>query len=287
MSQVDQFESVFRAAIKPVYEPHAIQIRRATLVSDGTDTESAALESGLTRYLQSLHCPQSGIQWTRLQNQAHETTADLLAAVEASQPDLICSYRNLGTEDWRFRNSIGSRLDTLVHQSPVPVLIIPHPKSEHAADHALQHSATVVAVTDHLTEEHTLVDYAQTFTEPNGTLFLVHLEDALVFERYLEAIGKIDTIDTDLARQTLHDQLLADPRAYFQSCRDRLKESDPSITVSEVIEFAPGLDRLQALIPEHHADLIVVRGPTGARAPIHAFVPSLINDIREIPILAL
>ena len=57
--------------------------------------------------------------------------------------------------------------------------------------------------TDHLEKEHRLVNYAAAIVRPGGTLYLAHVESRQAFDRYLDAISKIPTIDTEDARRRL------------------------------------------------------------------------------------
>ena len=77
-------------------------------------------------------------------------------------------------------------------------------------------------MTDHVSGDSRLVDYAVRFTTREGTLILAQVEDDGVFERYMEAISKISSIDTDGARQELLSRLLKDSADYIESCRTAL-----------------------------------------------------------------
>ena len=57
-----------------------------------------------------------------------------------------------------------------------------------------------MAMTDHLTGDNRLVNYAAHVTQRGGRLLLSHVEDDAIFARYTEAIPKIPTIDTARAR---------------------------------------------------------------------------------------
>ena len=271
MSHVDQFESAFRSAIRPTYKPHAIRLQRALLVTDLSKEETKELEHNVQPYLQGLASKGATIEWECLTNESFDSTASLLKKVETLAPDLICTYRNLNTDDWHYQNSVGSRLDTLINQCTFPVLVIPHPK----------------AITDHLTDDHQLIDYSAAFLERPGKLVLVHLEDQPTFDRYLEAISRITTIDTENARQQLATQLLKAPEAFVQSCRERLNEAASGIDVMAIVEFAKGIDRFKDAIHELEADLLVMKGIDHEQPGIHGLAQRLINETRQIPVLVI
>lgn len=285
MSHVDQFESAFRSAIRPIYQPHAITLRRVLVVTDLSPEEAKVLEQSVQEYLHGLSPTGFSIEWDCLTNESFDSTASLLSKVETLSPDLICTYRNLNTADWRYENSIGSRLDTLINQSTIPVLVIPHPKPNTENIYTLNRNKTVVAITDHLTDDHQLIDYSSAFLERQGKLVLVHLEDQLTFDRYLDAISRITTIDTENARQQLASQLLKGPEAFVQSCRERLANS--GIDVTKIVEFANGIDRFKETIHELETDLLVMKGIDHDQPGIHGLAQRLINETRRIPILVI
>ena len=287
MSNVDQFESAFRSAIRPVYEPQSVRLAKILLVTDLSEAETIELERALKPYFSRLSVVHDSTSWQHLCQDSVDSTAQLLEQVEALQPDLICTYRNLNTNDWRYQKSIGSRLDTLISHANRPILIIPHPESGHAAEHALQQSKIVLAITDHLSAEQQLIDFAIAFIEPDGELVLTHLEDENDFNRYLDAISKIETIDTELATRELAAQLLKGPKAFVNSCRDRLSTLRPDVTVTDVVRFAPNIDCFRDLVREKTADLLVLNGYDHREPGIHGLAQVLINETRQIPTLVI
>ena len=287
MSQVDQFESAFRSAIRPTYQPHSIKFKRALLVTDLSQEDAKALENAVQPYLQSLAPKRVLIEWDCLTKESFDSTASLLKRVETLRPDLICTYRNLNTDDWHYQNSVGSRLDTLINQTTTPVLVIPHPRANNEGAYSLKRNDTVVAITDHLTEDHQLIDYSAAFSNRPGKLVLVHLEDQLTFDRYLEAISRITTIDTENARQQLTSQLLKAPVAFVQSCRERLHEANSGLEVMEIVEFAKSIGRFKDIIREREADLLVMKGIDHNQPGIHGLAQRLINETRQIPVLVI
>lgn len=283
MSNVDQFESAFRSAIRPTYEPHSISLKRVLWVTDLNEGETAAY---IERHQSSLpnHALESRNQWQQLSEKDYRTTGELLEQVDQQRPDVICTYRNLNTEDWQFELSIGSRLDTLVSKSPYPVLVLPHPATSPQPAANANGNATVIALTDHLTEDHKLIDYSVSFLARPGSLVLVHLEDQDTFDRYLSAIGHITTIDTTNAEETLRHQLLKEPHTFISTCRERLADSEPQIQVKEIVEFARGIQPFHQHINNEAADLVVINGIDHDQPGIHGLAQRLMNETRQRPI---
>ena len=89
-----------------------------------------------------------------------------------------------------------------------------------------------MAIADHLTGDHHLVSYAARLTTKRGTLFLTHVEDEVIFARYMDVIGKIPSIETEAAREAILQQLLAEPHDYVGSCVEVLGEAGLPIDVA-------------------------------------------------------
>ncbi len=284
MSQVDQFESAFRSAIRPIYEPHSIEFSKILIITDlsaeSSEVFGKAVRKSLTPVLPATNAP----EFSHLDKGSYDSTATLLEQVQTIRPNLIVTYRNLDTEDWCYQNSMGSRLDTLIHQAEPPVLVVPHPKAT-TENYGLKGNTRVMAVTDHLTGDHQLIDYAARFVDTKGRLILVHLEDQTTFDRYMEAISKITTIDTEHARSQIHSQLLKDPHDYISSCRDRLRSLTPTIQVDEIVEFADGYDQFRRHIDQQSVELLVIKGIDHQQPGIHGLADRLINETRKIPVL--
>ena len=285
MSHVDQFESAFRSAIRPVYQPHEIELSCVLTISDLSTEDGSAFADANKVYLKSLLTTENKIRWEDLGKGSYDSTATLLEKVQGIKPSLIVTYRNLDTDDWQFQNSVGSRLDTLINQTGFPVLVVPHPKTSHSTDYRHTRNSNVIAITDHLTDDHTLIDFAAAFVDTPGSMVLAHLEDKNTFDRYLEAISRITTIDTDDAAEKIRDQLLKDPMAYIQSCRERLQSSRPQIEVRDIVEFADDISRFKSHIQAQSANLLVMRGIDHDQPGIHGIAQRLINEIRQIPVL--
>ena len=101
----------------------------------------------------------------------------------------------------------------------------------------------------------------------------------------MEAISKITTIDTENARSQIHSQLLKDPHDFITSCRERLKVSNPSINVAEIVEFAEGFDPFRDHIHRENSNLLVIRAVDHDNPGIHGLADRLINQTRHIPVL--
>ena len=144
-----------------------------------------------------------------------------------------------------------------------------------------------MAIADHLTGDNHLVSYAARLTSPNGKLLLTHVEDQSVFERYMEVIGKISSIDTEPAREAIVEQLLNEPRDYIRSCAEVLAEAELPIEIEEVVTFGHSLLDYKLLIDEKQVDLLVLNTKQEDQLAMHGLAYPLCVELRDTPILML
>jgi nucleotide-binding universal stress UspA family protein len=284
MSSVDQFESVFRAADKDVLKHEHIEIRSVLVV---TDLDTAGAEAFCTKMKSFLEVLPGVESWSTASGSDFETAEELLNLLDEKQPDLVCTYRNLHTAAWRFPHSLGVHLDVMLQRATMPVLVVPHPNAGYDADHALTHTDRVMAITDHLANDHHLVSYAAAMAQQGGTLFLAHIEDQAVFDRYIDAISKIPTIDTDQSRAELSQQLLKRPTDYIESCRDQLQAAGLQVAIEPIVAFGHHLSEFQEHIDSHQIDLLVMNAKDQEQLAMHGLAYPLVIELRQIPLLIL
>ncbi len=285
MTNVDQFESVFRSAAKEIYVPRPIEVRNVLCLHDLDAERYPAFERAMLRFLGVLG---PGIQMTPLAAGDVTDLEALLQATLRAEPDLICTYRGLLSEGWRHPFSLGERLDVVTQATPFPVLVVPHPGNEKAWAGGPPELDRVMAITDHLATEAGMIDWAHRFTKiEGGMLLLAHVEDEYTFERYIDAISKVPTIDTDVARETLHAQLLKEPSDYIDSCRKALQAQGEHIDVRGVVNMGQRLGDIRGLISEHEVDLLVMNTKNEDQLAMHGLAYPLAVELREVAILML
>jgi hypothetical protein len=286
VSQVDQFESVFRSALREPFEFDPPSAKSLIVVTDLAQAEADAFAEPIIRFLTSTSlCDTPNVQ--AIGGDAFSSTAELLDRVDSSGADLICTYRNLHSEAWRFPHSLGEYLDVLLQRASAPVLVLPHPRADFAADHAMQNTEVVMAVTDHLEKDHRLVNYAASLVHPGGTLCLAHIECRQTFDRYLDAISKIPTVDTDDTQRRLEKQLLKDARAYVDSCAARLSQTGLELQVKPLIEFGDHLADYRRYLEAFHVDLLVMNTRDKDQLAMHGLAYPLAVELRQIPLFML
>ena len=285
MTNVDQFESVFKSATKVSFAYKDIEIRKVLLVTDLEEEPAQQLSNRVRSFLTVLGEGEA-VNWRTVQGDEFQTVKELLDLVEKEDPDLICAYRHLHSQAWRWPYSLGEELDVLTQIASSPVLILPHPKAQ-PLDEILKGTGSVMAITNQLTGDHRLVNFAVRFTEEKGTLLLTHIEDEKVFKSYIEVISKIPTITTENAEEEILKQLLKEPHDYIRSCSDTLQAEGLALKVQEIVSLGHHIADLTRLVEEHQVDLLVLHAKDEDQAAMHGLAYSLAVELRKIPLLML
>ncbi len=297
-SRVDQFESIFQRASKTPYEHQPLNVSSVLIISDLEGEAAKAFETRVRAFLATLMDEGKGepTVWTSLGEDDFKGVDGLLGHLEATPPSLICTYRSLRSQAWRWSTTLGKYVDILAQETAIPVLLFPHPRAEAEAPDTFRHgkpsygaegTRTVMALTDHLTGDHRLIHWSVRFTQPGGSLVLTHVEDGLTFERYMTAISKIPDIDTEEAREMIAAQLLREPHDYIGSCAKTLSEADPDLEVREVVVMGHRLQEYTRLVEEHGVDLLVLNTKDKEQLAMHGLAYPLVVELRHIPTLML
>ena len=288
MSKVDQFESVFKAAVKTLFAYEPAALRSALLLTDLDAEPAQAFGERVRRFLRSLH-PGGELDLQVVPGDELGTVQQMLELLTAKPRDLVCTYRNLHSDAWRWSYSVGNYLAVLTQETQVPVLVLPNPRAEEQDSRDPAWDADpkpeVMALTHHLTGDHRLVNIAVQVTPRDGKLVLAHVEDDAVFEQYLDVISKIPAIDTDLARETIGEQLLKEPRDYIDSAIAALKAAGVPIEIEAAITTGHRLSEYVRLIEEHKIDLLVMHGKDESQLAMHGLAYPLVVELRRMPLL--
>ncbi len=286
MTNVDQFESMFRSASRELFQLDRINIDSVLVVTDRDEEMARGFGDQLRQFLKVLSADEK-VQWRDVDGSEFQTAGELLGLVESAAPDIICTYRNLHSGAWRWPYSLGTHVDLLTQHTDVPVMLLPHPEAERSAEHAIENTDTVMAIADHLTGDHRLVNHALRFTQSGGTLWLTHVEDRATFARYMEIISKISTIDTDEAREAVREQLLKEPRDYIDDCVEVLRAAGTQVKIEPLVVFGHHLFEYRRLIEQHEVDLLVLNTKDEDQLAMHGVAYGLAVELRQIPLLML
>ena len=285
MTNLNTFESVFKAADKPVFEYAPVTVNRVLLVTDRTADEAGAMVPQLREFLAAIddgHC-----KWQVLGNGDYGNVRELLDRVEQYKPDLIVSWRHLRSEGWKWPFGLGEYLDVLIQATTAPVIILPHPDAGLALPHSVKNTDRVMAMTDHLAGDSRLVNTTLAFTHAGGQCWLTHVESDHDFERYIEVISKIPSIDTEDARATIKAQLLKEPRDFIGRCREVVEAQKLPIEVKELVTTGHRMSEYRRLIEEQEIDLLVMYARDDHQLAMHGRSYPLAVELRQIPLLML
>ena len=284
MTQIDQFESVFKAADKPqfLYEP--IEFKNVLVITDLNDEAAASHRQQLEQLLAGLNDTVAPT-YQLITGNEFSTVASLIQQVEDAKPDLICMYRNLHSPASDFPYSLGIYVDVMAQATHIPVLILPHPGSSQSAGEETDVIERVMAITNHLAGDHQLVNYAAALTPASGCLYLSHVEDKGTFDRYAATIGKIPEIETQKAPEQILNQLLKEPREFVHSCREAFSAIKLMLQIEEVVVLGHRMKDYQRLIEEHGIDLLVMNTKDEDQLAMHGLAYPLAVELRHLPLL--
>ncbi len=144
-----------------------------------------------------------------------------------------------------------------------------------------------MVVADHISGDSQLVNYGARFCPDNGTLWLCHVEDDAVFDRYIDVIARIPEIDTERARQLIDEQLLKESRDYIETCLNVLKEARPSLTYRSQVTRGHFLKQYTKLIEEAEIDLLVANTKNEDQLAMHGMAYSLSVELINTAMLLL
>ena len=286
MTRIDQFESVFKSADKPVfrYEPFSVGSPMVLTDLDDEAAESFAVLAG--KYAGAGGSREISAQRV-IKGADFSTIEECLELIAVGKPDLICTYRGLHSDCWRWGQSLGSYVEVLTQTVSVPVLVFPHPAAAETLSAAEAGCRHVMAMTDHLAGESCLVNAALFFTPAQGTLHLTNLEDQQVFERYMEAIDKIPSIDSAAARDSVLAQILKEARDYIQSCRTVVEEQGLDVEIQETVDLGLHVADYKRLAAARDVDLLVMNTKDSGQLAMHGLAYELAVELNDIPLLLL
>lgn len=286
MSKLDQFESAFKSAAKQRYRFSDLAINKVVVVTDLEAEASQRFGDDVREFL-GVVTDKDNAEWLVQSTLAGDDVGDLLALVEEHRPDVVCTYRNLHGRARRFPFSLGAHVDVLTQATTTPVLLLPGPSEEGRLSPSCRGTQRVMVLTDHLQGSDAMINYGVHFASRSGELCLAHLEDDATFERYIETIAKIPSIDTDNARATIGKQLLKEPRDYIDSVRAALNVKMPDLAITTEIAMGHRIADCKRLIESHAIELVVLMSKDEDQLAMHGLAYPLAVELRSTPLLML
>ncbi|MGY8769068.1 MAG: hypothetical protein ACKVH8_11675 [Pirellulales bacterium] len=285
MTEIDQFESVFRAADKPRFHYQKWDIQSVCIVSDMPTDQLYTFSKQVLSFLQGC-CDGQELNVTHLEANDCASVPQMLQKIEAGSPDIIVTYRNLFTPAADHPYSLGTHLDVMTQATRIPILVMPDPKFN-SGDFSYTPPRNIMAVTDHLAGDERLVNSAVSLTPDGQTLWLTHVEDDATLEKYLTIISKLPQIDTETARIAIPEQLLKEPQDFIRSCQETLAEAGANCIIEQEIVLGHHLSVYKRLIKEHAIELLVLNTKDEDQLAMHGQAYPLTIELRDTPILLL
>jgi hypothetical protein len=285
MTSLDRFESAFNRAAKAKFHYAPERVERVALLTD-TDPEAAERERDqLQEFFRALSDTQdSPPEWIQIDGADYTNGPELMERIGQARPDLILTHRLLKERSIDLPYSLGTYLDHLSQATRAPLLVIPRDPRKLDEKSGTEH---VMVITSHMTGDERIVNWGASFVLPDGNLYLTHVEDDHVFGRYMDVISKLDSIDTDTARQDVLAQLLKEPTEYIESCREGFAAAGSKVTLHSVVKVGHRVQEYADLVGEHQVDLLVIEGKDESQAAMSGLAYSLAVELRDIPLLVL
>ena len=280
MSTIDQFESTFRSAIKPLYNHSKIKILDVMLISDLKIEFAQQFQNQVQNFLFPLG---QDLNFNSLKaSQSHDLN-QLLEHINKSKPQLIVTHRHLHTSNKEHLYTLGDHIEVLTQITQVPILLFPENIAQ--SEVTLTSPSNVLVLTDQLVEHPRLVDYALSLMKDSGQLFLAHIEDEMQFERYMNMIAKIPEIDTESARTFLREQMYKDAQNFFSVIDQNIKDQNLAIDVQASFRMGHKLRTYVSIANENNVELVVIQGKDQDQIAMHGLSYPLAVELNHLPLL--
>ena len=225
LEQIDEFESMFRRSEREPFVYVDLGIESVAVVTGDESNESVPGE--LQKFLPRIG---DSTRWHTLGSGDYHNVAELLERIDAQQVDLLVTRRHLGEDSLSPQHSLGVYLDELTQRTSIPVLVLPGTsRCPLPLPSAACRRAMVVA--DHISGDHRLVNYGVRMCSDGGSVWLCHVEDELVFGRFVDAIERIPEIASEPGAALLKAQLLKEAEDFIASCIETLLETGRNLSL--------------------------------------------------------
>jgi len=282
--KLDDFDSVFRSAVKDRFQFAPPEPRLGLLITDLSQTDAAGMEAGVRAYL-----AQAGgatMRWRTLHEEEYDRVSRVLEIVLETSPDLIVSYRHLKLRDTKLHHSLGAYVDTLTQSTEVPVLLLPSPRSGDR-DRLSTPPHRVLVITDHLTGDDRLANWGVHMCAEGGTLFLAHVEDAGTFERYSGIVGMIPDLDTETTTGRIREKLLARPTDYIRTIVEALQGHGIEERIVPIVTMGHALSDYRRLVDEHDIELLILNTKDERQLAMSGMGYAISVEFQDRPMLLL
>ena len=281
LEQIDEFESLFRRSERESFLYVDVPIESVAVVTG--DEPSEAMQGALTRFLPRIG---GATNWRAIGSGDYQSVAELLERVDAQQVDLLVTRRHLGEEDLSPLHSLGVYLDEITQRTSIPVLVLPG-TARSPLELPTEPCRRVMVVADHISGDHRLINYGVRMCSDGGSIWLCHVEDDMVFGRFVEAIERIPEIATEPGAALLEAQLLKEAEDFIATCFETLRETDLNVSLKSHVGMGHHVREYRRLIDEHQIDLLVANTKDDDQLAMHGMAYSLSIELVDVPMLLL
>jgi hypothetical protein len=283
--KLEDFDAVFRSAVKERFALVRPALQSVVLLTDMLPSEAAELET-VSKRLLSKAALQNEPTWRTVGGDEVSSIGDMLELMTETKPDLVICYRHLLGRQKDLKHSLGSAVDTLTQATDVPLLLLPPPTRPNF-EQLITGLDRVLVITDHMSGDDRLVNWGVALCADQGTLFLAHVEDQAVFDRYAAVLRMIPDIDTDDTMAKFRQKLLGRPADYIETIAKALAEADISETIVPLVTMAHALSDYKRLIETHDIQLVVMNTKDTAQLAMHGMAYAISVEIQDRPLLLL
>jgi len=282
-ARIDEFESIFRSADKPIFHFAPPKVEKILLMSDLSGQEARTFEEKVRQFVESGE-PGVIITWESIHGDEPDTRDELLKVVEAHAPDLIVTHRNLHDDIRDPHFGLGVYVEVLTQSTEAPVMVVPRLWDE-AFEKATEKLEDVMMVADHLVGDDRLVNWAVHFVNNSGILFFTNVESQFEFERYMAAVSRIPDIETELAEGEIRRELLKEAEDYIQRCRKILAKVKPNLQTEAIVTMGYPLPTYRELLRQHHHKMLVMDSKDEKQIAMRGLAYAMAVEFSDIAML--
>lgn len=283
--RLDEFESMFRAAERVPYAHQRPHLRKIALVCDGTPEAAGKLLTDVKSFLGG---DINNATWQVFSDGDYRNVGELQSALAADPPDLIVTHRHLQEKQLVPQHSLGVYVDVLTQVNASPVLVLPGTAQE-PISLAGRSCNRVMVASDHISGQDNLINWGLRMacrSDSSGQepeLHLCHIEDDVVFNRYLQAISQIPEIDTAVAESQLRMRLLKDADDYLQQVQATVENNDDTSSrcpaIKPHVTMGHQLRDFRQLVDQHSIDLLVMNTNDDDQLAMHGLAYALCVEL--------
>ena len=284
MPNLEQFESVFKAATRKSFELEPPNIKKVLVVTDLDHEAAQAMTTTVRQFLRALG---DEVKFEAIDASQSQSVEQLLAIEDEGRADLVVTYRNLHSSAWQWPYSLGRHLDVLTQATNLPILVWPHPQDSQRPKRQGLNTDRVMAATDSLVGDAHLINYAIAMTQAGGLLYLTHVEPKRTLQRFLDAMEKIPNLDSEVAKTQLEQRLIEDNQQYIESCTQAISDAHLDIKTQDLIQTGHQVSIYKNLISKYEIDLLVLNTKDPEQLAMRGPSYALAVELRQIPLLLL